>query len=65
MKIDWEGLQNSSDRFLVAMLGMINPFDYREKQAILEAQNISDMVDVMTSLMEMELATGGDTATKH
>jgi uncharacterized protein len=65
MKIDWDGLAKTNDRFLVATLGMMNPFDYREKQAILEARNITDMVDVMISVMEMELATGGDTATKH
>lgn len=65
MKIDWENLEKTPDRFLVATLGMMNPFDYREKQAILEAENISDMVDVIISLMEMELATGGNTATQH
>jgi len=65
IKIDWDGLEKAEDRFLVATLGMMNPFDYREKQAILEARDIADMVDVMTSLMEMELASGGDAATKH
>ncbi len=65
IKIDWDGLAKADDRFLVATLGMMNPFDYREKQAILEARDIADMVDVMTSLMEMELASGGDAATKH
>ncbi len=65
MKIDWEGLQKTDDRFLVATLGMMNPFDYREKQALLEAETLTDMVDVMTSLMEMDLATGGNAATKH
>ena len=65
IKIDWDGLQKTEDRFLIATLGMMNPFDYREKQAILEAEKPSDMVDVMTSLMEMELATGGNGATKH
>tara|TARA_B100000315_G_scaffold159111_1_gene147658 strand:- start:794 stop:1465 length:672 start_codon:yes stop_codon:yes gene_type:complete len=65
IKVDWTGLEKADDRFLVATLGMMNPFDYREKQAILEARDISDMVDVMTSLMEMELASGGDAATKH
>ncbi|MBT3916499.1 MAG: peptidase S16 [Rhodospirillaceae bacterium] len=65
IKIDWEGLAKADDRFLIATLGMMNPFDYREKQAILEARDIVDMVDVMTSLMEMELASGGDAPTKH
>jgi Lon protease-like protein len=63
--VDWEGLEKIEDRPLVAMLGMMNTFDYVEKQAILEAHNLSNMVDVMTSLMEMELASGGDAKTKH
>jgi Lon protease-like protein len=63
--VDWEGLEKIEDRPLVAMLGMMNTFDYVEKQAILEAHNLSNMVDVMNSLMEMELASGGDAKTKH
>ena len=65
IKVDWDSLQKSNDRFLIATLGMMNPFDYREKQAILEARDQADMVDVMTSLMEMELASVGEARTKH
>jgi Lon protease-like protein len=44
---------------------MINPFDFREKQAILETRNISDIANIIISLMEMELKSSNQTSTKH
>ena len=53
------------DRFLIPTLCMINPFDFREKQAILEIRDINEMADVIISLMEMELISTNSAPTKH
>ncbi len=65
LNINWADLDKIEDRFLIATIGMINPFDYKEKQAILQTQNIRDIAHVMISLMEMELASIGQSPTKH
>jgi len=65
MDINLADLNKIEDRFLIATIAMINPFDYKEKQAILETPNIKDISHVMVSLMEMELATIGQSSTKH
>ena len=65
MTINWSDLNKIEDRFLIATIAMINPFDYREKQAILETQNIKDISHMMISLMEMELASVDPSPTKH
>ena len=56
---------NIEDRFLIPTLCMINPFDFREKQAILEIHDINEMADVIISLMEMELISTTSAPTKH
>jgi Lon protease-like protein len=53
------------DRFLIPTLCMINPFDFREKQALLEIRDINEMADVIISLMEMELISTTSAPTKH
>ena len=53
------------DRFLIPTLCMINPFDFREKQALLEIRDINEMADVIISLMEMELISTNSAPTKH
>ena len=65
IKINWEDIDKIEDRMLVATIGMINPFDYREKQAILETRNVKDISNVIISLMEMELASIEKSPTKH
>ena len=53
------------DRFLIPTLCMINPFDFREKQAILEIRDINEMADVIISMMELELISTNSAPTKH
>ena len=60
-----EDLNKIQNRHLIPTLGMINPFDYREKRAILETRNINDIADMIISLMEMELKSPNQTTTKH
>ncbi len=65
VKVRIEDLVKTEDRFLIPTLGMINPFDFREKQAILETRNISDIANIIISLMEMELKSSNQTSTRH
>jgi uncharacterized protein len=63
--LEWEELAKTKDRRLIASIGMMLPFGNTEKQAILESVNFDQMVDIINSLIEMELATGESVATKH
>jgi len=65
VKVRIEDLVKIEDRLLIPTLGMINPFDFREKQAILETRNVSDIANIIISLMEMELKSSNQTSTKH
>ncbi len=53
--VDWEAIKAAADETLVTSLAMICPFDTREKQALLEVQNMSERSKLLTSLVEMEL----------
>ena len=48
-------IKAAADETLVTSLAMICPFDAREKQALLEVQNMSERSKLLTSLVEMEL----------
>ncbi len=63
--LEWKELEKTKDRRLVASIGMMLPFGNTEKQAILESSNFDQMVDIINSLIVMELATGESVATKH
>ena len=65
IKIDIADFIEIEDRFLIPTLCMINPFDFREKQAILEIRDINEMTNVIISLMEMELISPNSASTKH
>ena len=65
IKVDMADFVNIEDRFLIPTLSLINPFSFTEKQAILEAGNISEMSNVIIALMEMELMSPNNTSTKH
>jgi len=53
--VDWQAIKSAADETLVTSLAMICPFDTREKQALLEVQNMSERSKLLTSLVEMEL----------
>jgi uncharacterized protein len=65
VEIDIADFIDIEDRFLIPTLCMINPFDFREKQAILEICDINEMTSVIISLMEMELISPNTASTKH
>ena len=52
---DWEAIDVSSDEDIINSISMGCPFDQSEKQALLEAQNIDERIDILLSLMKMSL----------
>jgi Lon protease-like protein len=66
LRVDTDALEQAPDRLLIATLGMMCPFDLKEKQALLEAADTQAMTDIMRSLMEMSVIAGDDQSTaKH
>jgi Lon protease-like protein len=56
MQTDWKSIEEAPVETLVNALSMICPFDAREKQALLEAQNVKDRADALIALLEMSNA---------
>ncbi|MEN8723270.1 MAG: LON peptidase substrate-binding domain-containing protein [Alphaproteobacteria bacterium] len=56
LAMDWDALNKTPNEQLVNSLSMISPYGPREKQALLEAQTISERADLLIALTEMWLA---------
>ena len=57
MKADWSGIEESEAENLVNSLCMICPFEVAEKQALIEAETLSDRAEVLITLIEMSIAS--------
>lgn len=55
VQADWEAIEASNDEDLINSVSMGCPFTNIEKQAILEANNLQDRLNVLTSLLEMSI----------
>lgn len=53
--VDWQALERTPSDLLVNSLAMICPFEPSEKQALLEAHDLTERGRVMTALIEMAL----------
>lgn len=56
---DWDAMREAEPEMLVNSLSMMCPFAVEEKQALLEAPQLSDRVETLTALMEFAIAEGG------
>lgn len=65
IKVDWETIDKASDHYLVTSLAMMCPFGVGEKQAMLEAVTLTDTCNVLVSLMEMAVSSGGEAPATH
>ena len=65
LKVDWEALEETEDRLLIANLAMICPFRLSEKQALLEAPDFVALTSVMESLMTMAIQEADQSSTTH
>lgn len=65
LKVDWKDIDDAPNEALVNALSMMSPFGVREKQALLEAQDLKTRGDMLVALIEIELArqaSGGETS---
>lgn len=63
LQIDWESIHQAPNEALVNALSMMGPFGPREKQALLEAENLKGRAEVLVAITEIELARGRNSAT--
>ena len=59
LSADWKSVENAPCETLVNSLAMILPFTPEEKQALLEAPDISERAEILTTLMQMAAVDGG------
>ena len=63
---DWDRSEEAADELLIAAMTMICPFAPSEKQALLECPNLNDRAQMLTTLVEMSVAsTFGTSAEQH
>jgi uncharacterized protein len=61
LEADWESVNSASTETLVNALSMMSPYGPREKQALLEADDLRTRAEVLIAVTEMALARlGGD-----
>ncbi|MDE0591083.1 LON peptidase substrate-binding domain-containing protein [Halocynthiibacter sp. C4] len=58
LETDWESLKNAEDELLINSLSMLCPFSSKEKQALLEAEDLASRRETLTTLMEFALRFG-------
>jgi len=63
--VEWKAIEAAPDHLLIASLGMMCPFDLKEKQALIEAATVADMADLMRSLMDMATLGTEQSSAKH
>ncbi len=62
--VDWDSVKEAPNEALINALCMMSPFGVREKQALLEAEDLKSRGDLLVAITEMELAkaaSGGET----
>ncbi len=57
--VDWDSVTDAPNEALVNALSMMSPFGVREKQALLEAENLRARGEMLVAITEMELAKAG------
>lgn len=58
LQIDWDSINQAPNEALVNALSMMSPFGPREKQALLEADDLKGRAEVLVAITEVELARG-------
>ncbi len=59
LEADWDSVQRASNETLVNALSMMSPYGPREKQALLEAEDLKTRAEVLIAITEMVLARSG------
>jgi uncharacterized protein len=58
LSADWDAIRQTPDERLVTSLAMICPFDPSEKQALLEAADLTERARLMAAIIEMAVLNG-------
>jgi len=58
LEADWDSVNSASTEVLVNALCMMSPYGPKEKQALLETENLKVRADTLIALAEVELARG-------
>ena len=58
LQIDWDSINQAPNEALVNALSMMSPFGPREKQALLEADDLKNRAEVLVAITEIELVRG-------
>lgn len=61
LSTDWEAIGDAEDEALVNALAMMLPFSDSEKQALLEAKNLTERYELLDGLIEFALRNGDHT----
>ena len=60
LKTDWSSLSEAEDELLINALSMMCPFAPEDKQALLEAPDLTTRRETLVTLIEFALAGGSD-----
>ena len=58
-KVDWDSVERLDDRSLINGVSQIAPFDPASKQALLEAETLTDRCELLVQLMQFFGRTDG------
>ena len=65
MDFDWGAVEDAGDELLVMSLAMVCPFEAQEKQALLEAADLTELANTVITLMEMAIRGSGSGTLRH
>jgi len=60
LKTDWSSLTEAEDEMVINALSMLCPFEPEDKQALLEAPDLTTRRETLVTLIEFALAGGGE-----
>ena len=60
LNTDWESLSEAEDELLINALSMLCPFEPEDKQALLEAPDLTTRRETLVTLIEFAMAGGGE-----
>ena len=63
--VKWDDIKNTSSSFLVTSLAMQCPFTQEEKQALLEAPNLTELTNLVVSLLAMAANSNATSSETH
>ena len=61
LEVDWNSIKNSPTELLVNSLCLLSPYRPEEKQALLEAQDLSERNEILIAMTEMSLSSESGT----